>query len=146
MCNLHCITLFALVLNFFALVLHILHSFLSQSELSNFFMCIINVSTKSDRYTAHYKKGRFSTIIKSKYLRSDWLSDGCKESPLDGWADQNPISAGAYFLEERGRDTPSGAMEYVLWKTIKGRFVERKQKQTNKKTILTEDITKLTLS
>ena len=41
MCNLHCITLFALVLNFFALVLHILHSFLSQSELSNFVMYII---------------------------------------------------------------------------------------------------------
>ena len=43
MCNLHCITLFALVLNFFALVLHILHCFLSQSELSNFVVYIISV-------------------------------------------------------------------------------------------------------
>ena len=42
MCNLHCITLFALVLHFFALVLHILHSFLSQSESSNFVMNIIS--------------------------------------------------------------------------------------------------------
>ena len=46
--NLHCITLFALVLNFFALVLHILHSFLSQSESSNFFMCIIIIIIKED--------------------------------------------------------------------------------------------------
>ena len=48
MCNLHCITLFALVflvLHIFTLVLHILHSFLSQSELSNFFVYIINVVT-----------------------------------------------------------------------------------------------------
>ena len=45
--NLHCITLFALVLNFFALVLHILHSFLSQSESSNFFMCIISQINKN---------------------------------------------------------------------------------------------------
>ena len=36
MCNLHCIT-------HFALVLHILHSFLSQSELSNFFVFIIRI-------------------------------------------------------------------------------------------------------
>ena len=45
MCNLHCITLFALVLHFFALVLHILHSFLSQSESSNFVMYIIKTET-----------------------------------------------------------------------------------------------------
>jgi len=36
MCNLHNISLFALVL-------HILHSFLSQSELSNFFVYIIRL-------------------------------------------------------------------------------------------------------
>ena len=47
MCNLHCITLFALVLHFFALVLHILHSFLSQSESSNFIMYIINLHIRS---------------------------------------------------------------------------------------------------
>ena len=41
MCNLHCITLFALVLHFSALVLDILHSFLRQSEHSNFAMSII---------------------------------------------------------------------------------------------------------
>ena len=45
MCNLHCITLLALVLHFFALVLHILHSLLSQSESSNFAMYIINTFT-----------------------------------------------------------------------------------------------------
>ena len=69
-------------------------------------------------------------MIKSKYLRSDWLSDGCKESPLDGLADQNPISAGAYFLEERGRDIPSGAMEYVLWKMIFDSFIEQRGSET----------------
>ena len=35
------ITLFALVLHVFAVVLHILHSFLSQSESSNFFVYIV---------------------------------------------------------------------------------------------------------
>ena len=81
-------------------------------------LSLIDVTTKNDRYTTHYKRGLFFTIIKSKYLRSDELSDWCKESPLDGLVDQNPISAGAYFLEERARDTPSGAMEYVLRKLL----------------------------
>ena len=57
MCNLHCITLFALVLNFLALVLHILHSFLSQSESSNFFMYIISLVTTFAKWLfSHFSK------------------------------------------------------------------------------------------
>ena len=56
MCNLHCIT-------HFALVLHILHSFLSQSELSNFFaynyyyvvMQLTQITSKSKRYKCGHR-------------------------------------------------------------------------------------------
>ena len=71
--NLHCITLFALVLNFFALVLHILHSFLSQSESSNFVMYIINTIKHFEpfkRYFAFLCNETTSKFILKRIIQS----------------------------------------------------------------------------
>ena len=63
------ITLFAHVLHFFALVLHILHSFLRQSESSNFFMYVIGEKTVTRKWTIPHAHFYHSVAL----LQASWF-------------------------------------------------------------------------